>query len=194
MALTWGRRLGLKMGRTGYLLRCQVWNASMSFCRCGLPWRCRVLLILAFALTPAFASAISVDEGKLEQIGLAMLNYESSFRHFPAEFISSGGTALLSWRVAILPFLGPQAAALYSAFDLTKPWNDPANLPLLQQIPDAYRSPLDPAGTTVTRYAGGSGPTGGNMPVRTSPTCCRGAWNRARPSRCAMRYRATRPS
>ena len=45
-------------------------------------WRCRVLLILAFALTPAFASTISVDEGKLEQIGLAMLNYESSFRHF----------------------------------------------------------------------------------------------------------------
>jgi hypothetical protein len=115
-------------------------------------------LILAAALTPAFADAISVDEGNLQQIALAMRNHDSSFGHLPAAFIDSGGTPLLSWRVAILPFLGPQASALYSAFDLTKPWNDPANLPLLQQMPDVYRSPLDPAGTTVTRYAVGTGP------------------------------------
>jgi hypothetical protein len=129
----------------------------MSFDRWNLPRPFRVLLILATALTPAFADAISIDESNLQQIGLAMHNYNASFGHFPAEFISSGGAALLSWRVAILPFLGPQAAALYSQFDLTKPWDDPANLPLLPQMPDVYRSPLDPAGTTVTRYVGGSG-------------------------------------
>lgn len=127
----------------------------MSFYRWNLSWPCRALLIVATALMPAFASAISEDVSKLQQIGLALHNYESANGQFPAEYSSSGGTPLLSWRVAILPYLGQ--AALYGQFDLTKPWDDPANLPLLQQMPDVYRSPLDPAGTTVTRYAGGSG-------------------------------------
>jgi hypothetical protein len=35
---------------------------------------------------------------------------------------------------------------------------------------------------------------GGNMRVRTSPTCCSGARKRVRLSGCAMRYRKTRPS
>jgi len=82
------------------------------------------------------------------------MNYQAVYTHVPAEFISSGGTPLLSWRVAILPFLNE--TALYNQFDLTQPWDDPVNAALLQQMPDVYRSPLDSAATTFTRYAGGS--------------------------------------
>ena len=126
----------------------------MLFRRFALPRVLRALSIVAIALTPVFASALSTDEANLQRIGLALMNYDASNSHFPAEFISSGGTPLLSWRVAILPFLNE--TALYNQFDLTKPWDDPVNAALLQQMPDVYRSPLDSAATTVTRYAGGS--------------------------------------
>jgi hypothetical protein len=58
--------------------------------------------------------------------------------------------------VALLPFLGEET--LYNQFDLTKAWDDPANLPLLAQMPSIFRSPLDPGGSTDTRYAVGVDP------------------------------------
>ena len=120
-------------------------------------------LIFAQSGTPATAGTIVIDQNgaqdvnNLEQIGLALINYNDVFIHFPAEYISdASGTPLLSWRVAILPFLGFDA--LFNQFHLNEAWNSPNNLPLLQQMPDIYRSPLDPANSTTTRYAGGSGP------------------------------------
>ena len=48
----------------------------------------------------------------LKQIGLAMHNYHSAYNHFPAAAITDDdGKPLLSWRVAILPYI-EQAAAL----------------------------------------------------------------------------------
>jgi hypothetical protein len=55
--------------------------------------------------------------------------------------------------------LGEQA--LYNQFDTTKAWDDPANLPLLQQMPDIFRTSLDSSSSTSTRYAAGS--TSGSM-------------------------------
>lgn len=123
------------------------------------------LLVLAVFLTLfasfAFSSTITLDANgakdvnNLSKIALAIHNYESANNVFPPEYTSSAGNPLLSWRVAILPYLG--YASLYNMFDQTKAWNDPANLALLNQMPDVFRSPLDTAGSTTTRYVGGSG-------------------------------------
>jgi hypothetical protein len=92
----------------------------------------------------------------LQQLALAMRNYEDARGSLPGQYVQTGGVPGLSWRVMVLPSLGYQS--LYDSFNLSKPWNDPANLPLLGQMPDVYRSPADAAGVGVTRYVVGTGP------------------------------------
>ena len=84
------------------------------------------------------------------QIMLAMLNYESANRHFPAASeTAEDGTPMHSWRVLILPFLDQQA--LYDQYDLSQPWDSPANLKLVDQMPDVYRCPFS-AETSRTNF------------------------------------------
>ena len=126
--------------------------------------------MLALTLSRCVAQVVQLDPAgyqnvqNLKQIALAMHNYDSANLTFPGQYLLSNGSPGLSWRVAILPYLGFQQ--LYSEFDLTKPWNDPANLPLLQQMPDVFRSPADASGITTTRYEVG---TGANM-IFNGPT------------------------
>jgi hypothetical protein len=49
------------------------------------------------------------------------------------------GKALLSWRVAILPFLGEDN--LYKQFKLDEPWDGPHNKRLLEKMPKVYAPP-----------------------------------------------------
>jgi RNA polymerase sigma factor (sigma-70 family) len=56
-----------------------------------------------------------------------------------------GGKALLSWRVAILPFLGPEEEQLYRQFKLGEPWDSPHNKPLLKKMPRVFAAPGDRA-------------------------------------------------
>lgn len=114
-----------------------------------------LLSSIAFSSTITLDSNGAQDVNNLSQIALAIANYQAVNNVFPPEYISSAGTPLLSWRVAILPYLG--YSDLYNLFDFNKVWNDPVNLSLLNQMPSVFRSPLDPAGTTNTRYAAGSG-------------------------------------
>jgi hypothetical protein len=96
------------------------------------------------------------DVQNLQQLALAMHNFESAQGTLPGQYVTTGGAPGLSWRVMLLPYLG--YSSLFNLFDLTKPWNDPANLPLLSQMPDVFRSPADAAGGDVTRYVVGTGP------------------------------------
>jgi hypothetical protein len=50
------------------------------------------------------------------------------------------GTALLSWRVALLPHLGE--GELYKQFKLDEPWDSEHNQKLLDKIPEVYKSPI----------------------------------------------------
>ena len=50
-----------------------------------------------------------------------------------------GGKALLSWRVALLPYLGERR--LYSEFRLDEPWDSPHNKKLLDRMPNVYAPP-----------------------------------------------------
>jgi hypothetical protein len=118
--------------------------------------------VLATSISAAFASPIVLDQNgvadlnNLRQIALALHNFESANGVFPPQFISSAGTPLLSWRVALLPFLGLQG--LYDQFNTTEAWNSSTNLPLLHQMPDIYRTPMDSPTSTITRYAVPAGP------------------------------------
>ena len=67
------------------------------------------------ALVPAIHTA-QLSRGRaqstnnLKQIGLALHNFHSANDHFPADIRGKDGKPLLSWRVAILPFIEQQAA------------------------------------------------------------------------------------
>jgi Protein of unknown function (DUF1559) len=80
-------------------------------------------------------------ENNLMKIGLAMHSYAEAEGHFPpAAICNPQGKPLLSWRVAILPYLGQQN--LYQQFRLDEPWDSQANKRLLPRMPAVYRSPF----------------------------------------------------
>jgi hypothetical protein len=82
----------------------------------------------------------------LKYILLGMHNYVSQHKAtyaFPPAYISKDGKPLLSWRVAILPYLEQDTtgAVLYKQFHLDEPWDSQHNKALIAKMPVAYRSP-----------------------------------------------------
>jgi hypothetical protein len=69
-----------------------------------------------------------------------MHKYHDSHGSFPAAAIKgANGNLLLSWRVALLPFLGQ--AELYSEFKLDEPWDSAHNLAITERMPAVFDSP-----------------------------------------------------
>jgi len=90
------------------------------------------------------------NQNNLKQIGLALHNYHDTYRGFPDPAIRDAeGKPLLSWRVAILPFV--EQAELYNQFRLDEPWDSEHNLALVEKMPPVYKHPSSeaPAGQTV---------------------------------------------
>jgi hypothetical protein len=74
------------------------------------------------------------------QIMMALHSYHDTHKHLPPPAICDGdGKPLLSWRVAILPFIEHQK--LYDRFRLDEPWDSPHNLALLPEMPVIYGVP-----------------------------------------------------
>ena len=88
----------------------------------------------------------------LKMIGLGVHNYLSANGTFPKPAITSNdGKPLLSWRVAILPFIEQQP--LYNKFKLDEPWDSPHNKALLKEIPSTYLCPSrSDAESSTTTY------------------------------------------
>jgi hypothetical protein len=87
----------------------------------------------------------------LKQIALAMQNYHNANDSFPKPAVTDkDGKPLLSWRVAILPYI--EQAELYNKFKLDEPWDSPHNKALLQEMPATYLCPSrgNPAPATTT--------------------------------------------
>jgi hypothetical protein len=94
----------------------------------------------------------------LKHIALAFHNYHSANNHFPAAAIMSAeNKPLLSWRVAILPYLEGQA--LYEEFHLDEAWDSPHNKELLAKMPETYAPvvPKDGLPENCTYYQGFNG-------------------------------------
>ncbi len=62
----------------------------------------------------------------------ALLAYEKAQGHLPPAVLGRG----LSWRVALLPYLGQEA--LYEQFHPDEPWDSPHNLKLLERMPRVF--------------------------------------------------------
>jgi RNA polymerase sigma factor (sigma-70 family) len=116
---------------------------------------------------PALSNATRNDNavwarhvGNLKRIGLALVNYQAAEGRFPpAAIAGKDGKPLLSWRVAILPYLadydGLTREDLHKAFRLDEPWDSPHNKKLLERMPAVFASPA--AGgreTFMTVYRG----------------------------------------
>lgn len=123
-----------------------------------------LLFMVGLLISPKNADATLISDfneisGKLNTIGQALHNYHSVYRVFPWEMSSNaftpGPAPNLSWRVALLPFIGEQA--LYNQFDLSLAWNVGVNATLLSQMPDIYRGPGDALNSSTTRFAGVAG-------------------------------------
>ncbi len=75
----------------------------------------------------------------LKQIGIALDDYHGTHGRFPAAAIySKDGQPLLSWRVALLPFLEEQN--LYREFHLDESWDSAHNRTLMARMPKVYEA------------------------------------------------------
>lgn len=80
------------------------------------------------------------SSNNLKQIGLAFHNFHDTYKTFPAAAgVDNDGKPMLSWRVALLPFL--EQADLYQEFNLDEPWDSEHNIALLERMPEFYRHP-----------------------------------------------------
>jgi uncharacterized protein (TIGR03067 family) len=87
------------------------------------------------------AGVRAASANNLKQIGLAMHGYHDANRSFPpAAILSRDGKPLLSWRVAILPYL--DQGLLFRQFKLDEPWDSPHNKKLLAQMPKVFAPPV----------------------------------------------------
>ena len=110
----------------------------------------RVLIALAtvtgvfvWLLTPAFWQAQSRGPNPcrrhLKQIGLALHNYHDCYGTLPpAVTLGPDNKPYHSWRVLILPFMGPDEKKLYLRYRWNEPWNGPNNRRLLAERPSFY--------------------------------------------------------
>jgi prepilin-type processing-associated H-X9-DG protein len=114
--------------------------------------------VLIALLLPAVQSAREAARraqcvNNLKQIALATHNYISVTENFPPVAIKSpGGKPLLSWRVALLPYL--EQKPLYDKFKLDEPWDSPHNKELIKFMPPLYACPSRNVGgeTGMTAY------------------------------------------
>ncbi len=111
----------------------------------GVPMADNVMLQAMFAgmLLPAVQqarlAAVRVDgQNNLKEMALAMHNYHSAFNKLPSSIKDGNNKPLLSWRVAILPFIEEQA--LYEQFHLDEPWDSDHNKTLIAQMPAVFKN------------------------------------------------------
>lgn len=134
----------------------------------------RVEAILSATITEKKATALArqfsdwaqkeavrmTSANNLKLIGLALHTYHDAHKQFPAPAIyGKGGKPLLSWRVAVLPYI--EQEALYRKFKLDEPWNSPHNSKLIPLMPKVYRPVrgklAEPDGTTFYQALVGKG-------------------------------------
>jgi hypothetical protein len=136
--------------------RGRIGGAWMAFAGIALgTFGCTVLPFMI--LPPLVHDAIEarsnyVCEANLYRIAQAMRKFHHERGSLPPGAITDRqGRPLLSWRVAILPYLGPDEAALFEKFQLDEPWDSPKNARLASNMPDVFACPSD-GNRRQTRY------------------------------------------
>lgn len=98
----------------------------------------RVPAEVAYAVRSA-GVAVKIDRSShnLKQLVLALHNYESTYKQFPAAIQIGPKNQTHSWRVSILPFLNGHEK-LYEQYRMDEPWYSENNKQLLSQMPSIF--------------------------------------------------------
>jgi hypothetical protein len=145
----------------------------------GIPLWLRVALMLAVAvlgllavglggsslLRPVVRAVRSQSQQarcarNIQTIVDALHAYQAEHGHLPPAYtVDASGKPLLSWRVLLLPYLGPEAKSLYAQLNLQRSWDSPENSVFHLRIPAVYTCPVDqPFAPGNTSYCVVSGP------------------------------------
>ncbi len=84
------------------------------------------------------------------QIVIAMHNYHNDYNRMPGNFCDEQGKPLLSWRVALLPYI--ENNNLFQEFRFTEPWDSEHNKKLIDRMPSLYRFPGPAAAEGKTHW------------------------------------------
>lgn len=106
-----------------------------------------ILPVMVGLMLPAVQAAReaarrAVCANHVRELAVGMLTHESVRGLVPGAITAPDGTPLLSWRVAILPYLERQD--LYQQFHLDEPWNSEHNRGLIPLMPEVYACPSSP--------------------------------------------------
>jgi prepilin-type processing-associated H-X9-DG protein len=101
------------------------------------------------------------SRNNLKQIILALHSYHDANKRFPPwGTAGANGQPLLSWRVAILPYI--EQGPLWQQFKMDEPWDGPNNKKLIAQMPKLYALPgVKTKEPGLTHYQGFVGPGAG---------------------------------
>ncbi len=123
-----------------------------------------IIAVLVSLLLPAVqqareAARRSQCKNNLKQLGLALWNYESSYKVFPMEKITFGPVSQ-TWTLMVLPQLDQQS--LYTQFNFSVMWSDPSQFPVTTATINTWVCPSAPGkdGRTDPFSLGGQNPTG----------------------------------
>ncbi|AMV28274.1 hypothetical protein VT84_27975 [Gemmata sp. SH-PL17] len=100
------------------------------------------LIAGVFAVRPMAAGEptkkeLETSQNNLKQIMLAVINSsDANNGRMPMNITDKDGRPLLSWRVAILPYI--EQDNLYKAFKLDEPWDSDHNKKLIEKMPKLY--------------------------------------------------------
>ena len=103
-------------------------------------------------------SAKSQSTNNLKQIGLAVYDYESSFKKLPpGTLFDAQGRALHGWQTMILPYL--EHEKIFNQINRNLPWRHPENRSPFQKLIPGYLNPsadqqTSPEGYALSHYAG----------------------------------------
>ena len=89
------------------------------------------------------------SSNNLRQIAVGFHKCDDATGHFPRDITDKNGKPLLSWRVAILPYI--EQAALYKQFKLDEPWDSANNKPLAETSIKIFTPPRAANSTRGTR-------------------------------------------
>lgn len=102
-----------------------------------------VILALPVARRQMSIAACNSDLTRMKTLVKALNAYCDRYGSYPPPYsVDATGKPLLSWRVAILPFLGYED--LYQEFALNQPWDSPLNLTLIKKMPQVFCSNNSP--------------------------------------------------
>lgn len=79
---------------------------------------------------------LTTSANNLKQIALAFHSFHSANNAIPGDILDKNGKPLLSWRVAVLPYLEQQA--LWLQFKMDEPWDSANNKKLIEKMPKLY--------------------------------------------------------